>query len=245
LTQVGTDHEALTGPVDLLRQGDNIALEMHQSQRAVIVGPAEVLIDTLADRDADNLRARLLRLDRVRSIIRLPAGSVPRRHQQSMAVWVLGATHPDVPVARRWTTITDLSDLALTAAVRIDVVNDTLAAMGNEQMVRSHAFHYSRRVLARSVIAADGPLIPGPTAPAPRVPDTGSHTAAHLTALAERLDREEPSPLSPALTVHHAPPPANRQPADRDTIEHWLQAREIELISGHRLAIDASSDSGI
>src|SRR5699024_8703564 len=128
---------------------DNLALELGPDQRAVIVAPAQVLIDPLTDRAADNLRAGLLRLDKVRSIVRLPAGCVPRRPRQMMALWILGATHPDVPGERRWTTISDLSDVSLTPAGSTDVVNDTLAAMGNEETVRAHAFHYSRRIAAR------------------------------------------------------------------------------------------------
>lgn len=245
LTQVGDDDGPQASALDLLRQIDDIALELQASQRAVIVGPAQVLIDRLADREADNLRAHLLRLDRVRSIIRLPAGSIPRRHNQSMAVWVLGPTHPDVPAERRWTTVSDLTDIGLTPAVLIDVVNDTLAAMGNEQTVRSHAFHYSRRVAARSVIAADGPLIPGPTTPPPRPAGSGAQTAVRLTTVAERLDAEQVEPIGPAISIHHAPAPTTRRRSAHETIEHWLDERVLELIAGHRLNPEPTGTTGI
>ncbi|MGC0142111.1 hypothetical protein [Pseudactinotalea sp. Z1732] len=245
LTQVDHEDDPRGSALHLLRQIDDIALEMHAGQRAVIVGPAQVLIDELADREADNLRAHLLRLDRVRSIIRLPAGSVPRRHNRAMAVWVLGATHPGVPAERRWTTVCDLTDRGLTPALCIDVVNDTLAAMGDEQTVRSHAFHYSRRVAARSVIAAHGPLIPGPTTAPPRPATSGSHTAARLMTLAERLDSEPAQPLAPAVRVFHASAPTTRRPSTHETIEHWLDRGDLELIPGHRLSGEPTDEAGV
>ncbi|MGC0252363.1 hypothetical protein [Pseudactinotalea sp. Z1748] len=222
-------------PLTTLQAIDNLALELAPDQRAVIVAPAQVLIDPLTERAADNLRAGLLRLDKVRSIVRLPAGCVPRRPRQMMALWVLGAAHPDVPGERRWTTISDLSDVSLTAAVSTDVVNDTLAAMGNEATVRAHAFHYSRRIAARRVIATSGPLIQGPTTAPPRRLRDGAEVAQRITALGERLDGDTHPPLLPHLDLVPTNQTRFTRAPGAQTVQHWLGAGALQLLPGHRI----------
>lgn len=230
----------------VLRRVDDIALELAPDQRAVIIAPARALIDPLPDPEADNLRAGLLRLDRVRSILRLPPGVVPSQHRQSMALWVLGQTHPDVPADRRWTTVADLRDLTLSAAVSVDVVNDTLAAMGNEQTVRAHAFHYSRRVQASAVIAEPGALVSGPVMSQARLARSGPEAAVRISELAELLDGDAHPALAPHLDlVSTGQSPSSRGPT-RQTIQHWLEAGDLELLSGSRISTEhLSEDAGV
>ncbi|QXW00769.1 helix-turn-helix transcriptional regulator [Rhodococcus globerulus] len=140
--------------VEILSAIDNIAMQMNDSHRAVIIAPAAVLVEPLRRPDAARLRSDLLRSDRVRAVVRLPEGLVVSRPGQPMALWVLASAHADVKPVDRWTVIADLGATELDDQAIEGVVSDVSAAMGSWHSIRAHAFYFG--VIAKtSVLLAD------------------------------------------------------------------------------------------
>ena len=70
------------------------SLAMADDARAVIIGTASALTDPLRAPATVAIRSSLLRTGRVRAIVRLPAGLLPTKPRQQLALWVLGPAHP-------------------------------------------------------------------------------------------------------------------------------------------------------
>ncbi|WP_142122220.1 hypothetical protein [Arthrobacter sp. SLBN-122] len=140
---------------------ENIVLQMDDSQRAVVIAPARVLSDALAG-EAGNVRADLLRSGRVRAIIRLTAGLLRAKPREPQALWVLGPSFADVPIADRWTMVADLTTAPLTIDVTQDLISDIVASMGNRATVRAHSFRFARLLQTRILLAGAGVLVSGP-----------------------------------------------------------------------------------
>ena len=64
----------LGDPASVLAAADDIQLDLHEQQRALIVGPASVLCDGLTSGDLDQQRDHFIRLGRLRCALRLPSG---------------------------------------------------------------------------------------------------------------------------------------------------------------------------
>lgn len=88
---------------------EHIALQMDDQQRAVIIAPARVLCDAPLTAAPAGLRAGLLRTARVRAVVRLPQGLLRSKPREAQALWVLGPSFAEVPIAERWTMVADLS----------------------------------------------------------------------------------------------------------------------------------------
>ncbi|UTT68033.1 hypothetical protein NMQ03_12040 [Arthrobacter sp. DNA4] len=139
---------------------ENIVLQMDDFQRAVVMAPARVLTDALAG-EADNIRADLLRSGRVRAIIRLTPGLLRAKPREPQALWVLGPSFANVPIADRWTMVADLSTSPLTVDVIQDLISDIVASMGNRATIRAHSFRFARLVQTRILLAGVAPWSPG------------------------------------------------------------------------------------
>lgn len=192
LLQLTADAAGGLRPERALTAVDDVQLQMDDGQRAIVVAPASVLCDRLADRELDRQRDHLLRLGRVRAVVRLPEGLVTTSPRQRLALWVLGAAHADVGVDMRWTAVADLADVSLSDAVIDDVVSDLVAAMGNQQMVRAHAFRFVR-LRQTSVMLAGRRALVGPGVAATKADRTPAADQAMAVAqLREVLQGDEP-----------------------------------------------------
>ncbi len=104
--------------VEVLAQVRRIADTLRPQQTAVILGPAEALVDPLpVHRPAVRRRDELLATGLVEAIIQLPGGMVPFRPAYRTALWVL-RREENAPVQGR-VLLADISDRELTD----DVVN--------------------------------------------------------------------------------------------------------------------------
>lgn len=158
---------------------ENIVLQMDDAQRAVVIAPSRVLSDALAG-ETGNIRADLLRSGRVRAIIRLTAGLLRAKPREPQALWVLGPSFADVPIADRWTMVADLSTTPLTVDVSQDLISDVVASMGNRSTIRAHSFRFARLVQTRTLLARTGALVD--------LPAKGTSTAAPGAEAALRID---------------------------------------------------------
>lgn len=213
---------------EILTLVEDIALAMHDDDRAVILGPASALVDRSAVRDVTITRADVLRTGRVRAVVRLPVGLWPVRSRERLALWVLGPAHPDVRTEDRWVTVADLDGTTLDDAVAGDLVTDVVAALGDRATVRAHAFRFARLVPASSLVATSGDLVVA------AAPSTGSvpASAAEVALRIERLTAElvPPEPLPQLDVEHHT---AGRPTAV--TLGDLVAAKSARVVPGNRL----------
>lgn len=228
---------------EILTAIDNLALQMDDAQRAVVIAPAAVLVDGHRGK-ATEQRDGLLRLGRVRGIVRLPAGLVIAKSRQALGLWVLGPAHELVPIEDRWTVVADLSNVRLDAGVTQDLVTDLVAAMGNEAMVRAHAFRFAHLVPTRTLLAASGSLVGGATvATTPHA--SSSAVAVRIAELAAALTAAgggtATRPLIPEITALAGGDTGRRGGA---TVGQAVSQGALRMIPGNRIDRDDVSPTG-
>lgn len=149
---------------------DEIAVSSGDDQRAVVVAPASLLIDRLRDRSMHQLRSHVVRTGRVRAMVRLPAGLVPYRSRQALALWVLGPDLAGHSLGERRIAVVDVSDAALTDVLICQIRDDVVAATAEPRLARAHSYARARLVPTATVLVQDGALLlPRPTVTRPDV----------------------------------------------------------------------------
>lgn len=209
---------------------EHMVLQMDDQQRAVIIAPARVLCDLPLDAGAAGLRSGLLRIGRVRAIVRLPQGLLRSKPREAQALWVLGPSFAEVPIAERWTMVADLSTQDLTEDVKQDLVSDIVASMGNGATVRAHSFRFARLVQTRLLLASKKSLVVKPPHRSARMP--GSAEAALRVEELVRLLQSSGSRESAAVNVLPTEPNAKAQSA---SVQELMAAGTLKYIKGNRL----------
>ncbi|MCW2747088.1 MAG: hypothetical protein JWP10_230 [Nocardioidaceae bacterium] len=249
IAQYPTAEEPSASPAAILSSIENIALQMDDSQRAIIVAPASVLVDSGLARDAEQIRASILRSGRVRALVRLPRGLVTTNQRQALSVWVLGPAHADIPLGDRWTMTADLSDGALTTDTRLDLVSDMAAAMGDRRTVRSHSFRFAHPAMTSGILARSGSLVEiSATVTHNAVVDEPERSPLALDAAAipARVDgilaaMGEPLPLPPGSIA----PAATRRALPLVTLGTLAREGHVRCLSGTRIrAEDVNAGPG-
>ena len=151
------------GAAQILSAVEHLVLQMDDQQRAVIIAPARVLCDVPLTAAGAGLRSGLLRTGRVRAIVRLPQGLLRSKPREAQALWVLGPSFAEVPIAERWTMVADLSTRTLTEDVSQDLISDIVASMGNRATIRAHSFRFARLVQTRLLLASRKSLVVAPS----------------------------------------------------------------------------------
>ncbi|MET3165456.1 UNVERIFIED_ORG: hypothetical protein ABIB19_003890 [Arthrobacter sp. UYEF10] len=213
----------------ILNSIENIVLQMDDSQRAVVIAPARVLCDALTG-EAGNLRSDLLRSGRVRAIVRLQPGLLRAKPREPQALWVLGPSFADVPIAERWTSVADLSTTPLTLDVSQDLISDVVASMGDRATIRAHSFRFTRLVQTRVLLAGKGSLVSVPTARS----TTAAGSAESALRVEELTRLLSPRSFTPAALpgVQPAWPGTGPRPA---SIQELLTAGNLKYVKGIRL----------
>lgn len=115
-------------PKTILQGIDNLVLELAPNQSAVIIAPANVLVDSSRDKELTNTRASILRMGRILGYARLPQGHFLYKPRTALALWVIGPDNSEVPLVERRIMLADLSELALDDGVIADFVSDLAAS---------------------------------------------------------------------------------------------------------------------
>lgn len=163
---------------------DDMVLQMSDGQWGLVIAPSAVLIDEIAGA-ADGIRAGIVRSDRLRAAVRLPAGLLPARAPMRMALWVLGPGDERVRAADRWTVVADLPNTALNDAGAVVLVADLVASLGAWDSVRAHAFGFGA-VRPTASLLASGTLLPASPAHAPA--GGGADAAARVIAATDAVN---------------------------------------------------------
>lgn len=213
---------------------DNLAAQMDDQQRAVVIAPASVLSDPLRDPNCQKLRDAVLRLGRVRAVVRLPKGLVTSRPRQQLTMWVLGPAYAHVPAQERWMMLADLANVPLSADVVDDLVTDLVASIGDEAMVRAHAFRFTRLVRNRILLAGRGNLVEV----ASRVERAHTGSAAELVLRIAVLNSQLQQSRhfgQIEVDVEANPEFDNLTTAEHITVATALAAGSLRVIPGNRL----------
>jgi hypothetical protein len=165
---------------------DDLALSLTDEQRGLVLAPASVLTDDLGDRHLQQLRSRVLRTGRVRASVRLPAGLVPHRSREALALWALGPDRAGERAPGRSLVMADVSDSPLTPLIIDQVRDDVLAAMVPPERRRAHSWAVSRLLTTGAVLAQSGSLFSTRMQVAP--------ATTHGADVAVRIEALRPSP---------------------------------------------------
>ncbi|MFF1632648.1 hypothetical protein [Leifsonia sp. NPDC058248] len=225
---------SVVSTTEILHAVDEVALEMRDDDRAIVIAPAAALVSPVALSDALT-RTDVLRSGRVRAIVKLPAGLVTSAPREPLALWILGREADDIPVADRFTAVADLTDVRLTPATRIDLTNDVLAALGSGGDVRSHAFRFARLMRTTALQATRESLVSSATAPS-----APTRSAKDLPAL---LDHAIVNLGQDAPQARPAAGPAPTMPPAR--VEELLEMRHLRILAGTRVESEELSESGL
>jgi hypothetical protein len=217
------------GTTEILGAIENIVLQMDDRQRAVVIAPARLLCDPLTAGSA-RLRSDLLRSGRIRAVVRLQTGLLPAKPRESQALWVLGPSYAEVPIAERWTMVADLSTTSLTPDVRQDLISDIVASMGTRATIRAHSFRFARLLQTRVLLASKGSLV---EASATRHPTSagGAETALRIEELIRLLSQEQTG--LPAIPDVQADVQGNRP--GTASVQELITSGNLRYIKGNRL----------
>jgi len=223
----------------ILAAVEHLVLQMDDQQRAVIIAPARVLCDVPLAPHAAGLRSGLLRTGRVRAIVRLPQGLLRSKPREAQALWVLGPSFAEVPIAERWTMAADLTAQDLTEDVRQDLISDIVASMRNGATVRAHSFRFARLVQTRLLLASRKSLAAAPThGSAPS--SSGAEAALRVEELVRKLRAGRPEQPGD-VAVFPGDPNTKAQPV---SVQELIAAGNLRYIKGNRLEDADPTPSG-
>lgn len=213
------------GNTDVLRRIEDVVLGSPNDRRIVVIGRAGALTERLRGSAAE-ARDGILRTDRLRGIVRLPARLMPQETRTRLALWCIGPpSAPPGPPPQ--TLVADLPDVDLDEAVIAELVTDLVAGMQHVRGARAHEFRFARPVATRSLVARlDGLVDPAPTGPRRR-------PAVEVVARVAELERVLSTPLASPGRLN---PVARSAPGgDPVTLGQAIQAGELRVHPGLRL----------
>lgn len=204
---------------------------------ALVLGPADALVDALTGTEEAQLRSSLLRSGIVEAVINLPGGVTPYRPGYRCALWVL--TRAPVSAARGFVLLTDISAESLSEQVRTRLAEDILLWRAEGRRHDGHDPRYGRIVpVARLDAEFGGPLTP----PGPPASQLLARTVNERPALiAEAKGRlEQAGEHARGYADDHGRLRVNvvRRTGNRPTLATvgaLIAARRVVKVKGHRL----------
>ncbi|MFD4942099.1 hypothetical protein ACFWNT_06050 [Streptomyces sp. NPDC058409] len=217
---------------------ERVADLLGSGSTALVLGPADALVDALRGTEESQRRSALLRSNVVEAVIALPGGVLPYRPGYRSALWVL--TRDPVPAAEGKVLLADISSEPLTTEVCARLAEDVLLwrAEGFRRL-DGHDPRYGRAVNVADLDRAfGGPLTP-PAPPAFAMlsstvterPALIAEAEAHLAQAAQeaRSYEDEHGPYRGGILRR-----VGRMPR-RTTLGELIAAGRVTRLQGHRL----------
>ncbi|WP_051722631.1 hypothetical protein [Streptomyces albus] len=230
----GEDRSILTA----LAGVERVALLLRPGCTALVLGPADALVDELRGTEESQLRSALLRDNVVESVIALPGGVLPFRPGYRAALWTL--TRDPVPAAEGKVLLADISSEPLTEAVGARLAEDVLLWRAEGfRALDGHDPRYGRAVLVAELDRAfGGPLTP----PGPPVTVLLSRTVTERPALIAEAEARLERATEDIRTYEDEHGPyrggvlrrVGRLPR-RTTLGKLITERRVTRLPGHRL----------
>ncbi len=204
---------------------------------ALVLGPANALVDALPGVDEARLRSALLRSSILEAVVALPGGVTPYRPGYRCALWVL--TRDPVKAARGYVLLADISSEPLSERVRARLADDVLLWRAEGRRFDGHDPRYGRIVsIARLDEQFGGPLIP-PGPPVSQLLARAVTERAALIAEAQgRLELADGQTQRYAVEHGHLRGNVVRRDGERPTpttLGALIVARRVAKLKGHRL----------
>lgn len=229
-------------PASVLAAADDIQLDLHEQQRALIVGPASVLCDGLSSGDLDQQRDHLIRLGRLRCALRLPHGLVSDGSRQVLGLWVLGGEPASVQVEARRLATADLTNEPVRPDVVDDVATDVVASL-TEPARATHAFRYARLHSTATLLAGVRPLVTPGSGPERVSGESAAARTVMVRQLLSDLDEDAtPQPFLDGLTIDPGQDPAT---TGLLSVDEALRAGLASVHSGSRIGPAPRSATGV
>lgn len=229
-------------PSALLIEADDIQLDLHEHQRALLVGPAAVLCDGLGRRDLDQQRDHFVRLGRLRCALRLPSGLLADGSRTALGLWVLGGEPASVRVESRRLATADLSNEALTPDAIEDIVTDVVASL-TDPARDIHAFRYARLHATAALLAGRGPIVVPGTGPAPIKITPPAESVVSVRRILSELRGESTAPA--LLDDLELGPGTEVAPISQVSIDAAIREGLLRLLPGSRIPHTPSATSGV
>lgn len=234
-------------PRDVLTDLEEFVQSLGAWDSAVVLAPAEVLTDELRG-PGEKARSQILRTGRIRASVRLNPGLMPASPRRTMALWVLGPAHANVPIGDRWTMVADLSATPLDTASRQDLISDLSASLGNRREISAHAFRFARLVPTSKLLAiGSAAAATSHRSSAIQTAGAQSTTTDFVVRLESALDALQTSPApssGPAITVG-ATSESGPVPPHHQTLGTLLHTGQLSYIPGTRLHEEHLGPEGI
>lgn len=247
LAQYPSPEEPDSTDEEILQAIDELILQLHSQDCAVVVAPASLLIDKLNRSSSESARSAILRSGRLRAAVRLPRGLVTSKPRQALGLWLLGPEPTAVPVGERGVIIADLTDQKLEQAVMDDLAMDMAAALSGSEAIRGHAFRFARLIRTSSLLASSAGLLPKHQNP-PVFLAGAQETPAEALVLLEKAISEINSSLQSgtlldfAFAVRAPDQTPNNTAAVPRTLQELNLSGDVKILAGTRLD-DADLDS--
>lgn len=232
-----------SAPSAVLAAADDVQLDLTETQRALVVGPATALCDRLADDALGQQRDHVVRLGRLRCALRLPPGLVMDGSRQVVGLWVLGGAPSSRRVDQQRLATADLTNEVLRRDVVDDVVTDVVASLTDHSRA-THAFRYARLTATSTLLAASGPLVAIGSRPGRTTTDPAAESIVNVRALATGLDgQRQAAPVLDGLAVT---PGDDSGSLHEVTIDAATQSGGLRALPGTRMAGEApAADGGV
>lgn len=178
--------QQISEPRSFFDQIDSLVLDLGPADAAVVIGPAELLIEQPADQDAQASRAELLSATSdhrapLRYAARLPKGLSRFAGRRRLALWVFGTAEPHA--GTDWTVYGEHADTALDTASRSAIASDVAATLTGGTALATHAFLRSTRLATSAYLRRSDLVLP----PFARPVRTGGESLARIWELDDGL----------------------------------------------------------
>lgn len=231
--QAGETRSKLAALEDIEKIGDLLG----PGCTALILGPADTLIDALHGVDEAKLRATLLRSGILEAVVTLPGGVTPYRPGYRCALWVL--TRNPVRAARGYVLLADISSEPLSERVRTRLAEDVLLWRAEGRRLDGHDPRYGRIMsIAQLDEQLGGPLIPLGPPVSQLLARTVTERPALIAEAEGRLELVSEQTQRYAEERGHLRGNVVRRDGGRPTpttLGALIAARRVAKVKGHRL----------
>ncbi|MFB4302249.1 hypothetical protein [Actinomadura sp. NTSP31] len=229
----GETRSALTTLLEVERV--SLLLRPESGAIAIVIGPADALVDRLTGIREARLRSELLRRGVLETVVALPGGVTPYRPGHRPALWVM-ASDP-APKARGRVLLCDIVSEPLTEHVRARLVEDILLWRAEGLRLDGHDPRYGQAVTIDKLEADfGGPLTPTGPPVARMLGRTVAERPARISQAELRLEQAADKALEAYGQLRSGVVARTGRRPPLVTVGDLITDRSIRKVKGHRIA---------
>lgn len=234
VTQIPYSPSEQRSPELVLDVLDDISVRLAQGCRAVVLGPADVLVGGLDPYSpTERRRAEFIKRGVVEAIIRLPGGLVPFRPGYETAIWTLTPAN-DTPWPGR-ILLADVSDRALSGEVVDALIDDVIMWRRDGFHPSAHTPIFGTQVRISDLVDPPRPLIVRHQRSIREFQIAAPALVARITQLEAELDRTGAYATAERRPIRSGLASSSRTSPAADTIEALAKSGRLIKRQGVRL----------